>query len=121
MYGGMSRGELNIFAGGSGSGKSLVMMNIALNWLSQGLSGVYITLELSEELTSLRKEAKGLVAKWKKTGLLEGISNETERTNMAQLLENQAKQLVVESSQLAKDLTSLQVELVKTGLGSHYH
>jgi len=57
MYGGMSRGELNIFAGGSGSGKSLVMMNIALNWLQQGLSGVYVTLELSEELTSLRTDA----------------------------------------------------------------
>lgn len=57
MYGGMSRGELNIFAGGSGSGKSLVMMNIALNWLQAGLNGVYITLELSEELTSLRTDA----------------------------------------------------------------
>ena len=57
LYGGMSRGELNVFAGGSGSGKSLVMMNIALNWVLQGLSGVYITLELSEELTSLRTDA----------------------------------------------------------------
>ena len=57
LYGGFSRGELNIFAGGSGSGKSLVMMNIALNWLQVGLSGVYITLELSEELTSLRTDA----------------------------------------------------------------
>lgn len=57
LYGGMSRGELNIFAGGSGSGKSLVMMNIAVNWLMQGLSGVYITLELSEELVSLRTDA----------------------------------------------------------------
>lgn len=57
MYGGLSRGELNIFAGGSGSGKSLVMMNLAINLLSQGLSGVYITLELSEELTSLRTDA----------------------------------------------------------------
>ena len=57
LYGGFSRGELNIFAGGSGSGKSLVMMNIALNWLQQGLSGVYISLELSEELTSLRTDA----------------------------------------------------------------
>jgi len=46
----------------------------------------------------LRKEAKGLVAKWKKTGLLEGITNETEINNMAQLLENQAKQLVTEAS-----------------------
>jgi len=58
MYGGFSRGELNIFAGGSGSGKSLVMMNLALNWLTnQGLSGIYITLELSEELASLRTDA----------------------------------------------------------------
>ena len=59
LYGGFSRGELNIFAGGSGSGKSLVMMNIALNWLQQGLSGVYISLELSEELCALRKDAAG--------------------------------------------------------------
>jgi len=57
LYGGFSRGELNIFAGGSGSGKSLVMMNIALSWLNQGLSGVYISLELSEELVSLRTDA----------------------------------------------------------------
>ena len=57
LYGGMSRQELNFFAGGSGSGKSLLMMNLALNWLVQGLSGVYITLELSEELTSLRTDA----------------------------------------------------------------
>jgi KaiC/GvpD/RAD55 family RecA-like ATPase len=57
LYGGMSRGELNIFAGGSGSGKSLVMMNLALSWLQAGMSGVYVTLELSEELTSLRTDA----------------------------------------------------------------
>ncbi len=57
LYGGFSRGELNIFAGGSGSGKSLVMMNLALSWLQQGLSGVYITLELSEELCALRTDA----------------------------------------------------------------
>ena len=57
LYGGFSRGELNIFAGGSGSGKSLVMMNIALSWLQQGLSGVYVSLELSEELVALRTDA----------------------------------------------------------------
>ena len=57
LYGGFSRGELNIFAGGSGSGKSLVMMNIALNWVQAGLHGVYVTLELSEELTGLRTAA----------------------------------------------------------------
>ena len=57
LYGGFSRGELNIFAGGSGSGKSLVMMNIALNWVQAGLHGVYVTLELSQELTGLRTAA----------------------------------------------------------------
>jgi len=54
LYGGFNRGELQIFAGGSGSGKSLVMQNLALNWLEKGLNGVYITLELSEGLCSKR-------------------------------------------------------------------
>jgi RecA/RadA recombinase len=54
LFGGFNRGELNIFAGGSGSGKSLFMQNIAVNWMLAGLNGVYITLELSEELTSMR-------------------------------------------------------------------
>jgi KaiC/GvpD/RAD55 family RecA-like ATPase len=57
MYGGFSRGELNVMAGGSGSGKSLLMMNLAVNLLSQGLSGIYVTLELSEELAALRMDA----------------------------------------------------------------
>ena len=39
------------------SGKSLVMMNIAISWLEQGLSGAYISLELSEELVGLRTDA----------------------------------------------------------------
>jgi len=36
--------------------------------------------------------------KWKRTGLLEGLSNEVERKGMAVLLENQAKQLVSEAN-----------------------
>ena len=54
LYGGFNRGELQIFAGGSGSGKSLFMQNLAVNWAQAGLSGVYITLELSEGLCSMR-------------------------------------------------------------------
>jgi archaellum biogenesis ATPase FlaH len=57
LFGGMNRGELNIFAGGSGGGKSLFMQNIAINWVQQGLNGVYLTLELSEELTAMRMDA----------------------------------------------------------------
>ena len=54
LYGGFNRGELQIFAGGSGSGKSLFLQNLAVNWVQQGLNGAYITLELSEGLTSMR-------------------------------------------------------------------
>lgn len=54
LYGGFNRGELQIFAGGSGSGKSLLMQNLAVNWSQAGMNGVYITLELSEGLCSMR-------------------------------------------------------------------
>lgn len=45
-----------------------------------------------------RNAAKALTSKWEKTGLLEGLRGETERAGMAQLLENQARQLVKEAS-----------------------
>ena len=54
LYGGFNKGELQIFAGGSGSGKSLFMQNLSVNWIQQGMNGVYITLELSEELCAWR-------------------------------------------------------------------
>jgi hypothetical protein len=40
-----------------------------------------------------------LSKKWGATGLLEGFSHETEKNNMSMILENQAKQLVIEQSQ----------------------
>lgn len=45
-----------------------------------------------------RNNAKALAAKWERTGLLEGLRGETERAGMAQLLENQARQLVKEAT-----------------------
>jgi hypothetical protein len=45
-----------------------------------------------------RNQAKALASKWEKTGLLEGLRGETEKAGMAQLLENQARQLVKEAS-----------------------
>ena len=54
LYGGFNRGELNIFAGGSGAGKSLFLQNLAVNFASVGLNVLYVSLELSEELTSMR-------------------------------------------------------------------
>lgn len=57
LYGGFNRGELNIFAGQSGSGKSLFLQNLALNWAHMGLNVVYLSLELSEELCSMRLDS----------------------------------------------------------------
>jgi hypothetical protein len=48
---------------------------------------------------NMQSDAARLASKWDKTGLLEGLGNETHKNNMSLILENQAKQLVVESSQ----------------------
>jgi len=46
----------------------------------------------------LLEESKGLVNKWGKTGLLEGVDSEYEKASISILLENQAKQLISEAS-----------------------
>ena len=49
----------------------------------------------------VQKEGAALLDKWSNTGLLEGIGNDIARNNMARLLENQAAQLLRESSAMA--------------------
>ena len=57
LFGGFNRGELNIFAGGSGSGKSLFMANLGVNWCLTGMNVLYLTFELSEQLVSMRLDS----------------------------------------------------------------
>jgi len=57
LFGGFNKGELNIFAGGSGAGKSIFLQNLALNWSLMKLNVAYISLELSENLTAMRMDA----------------------------------------------------------------
>jgi hypothetical protein len=47
---------------------------------------------------NMQNDAARMASKWAKTGLLEGLNSEVEKNNMALILENQAKQLVVEQS-----------------------
>ena len=47
---------------------------------------------------SQQAEAKKLVAKWDKTGLLDGLNEDFKKSAMAVMLENQAKQLINENS-----------------------
>jgi len=49
----------------------------------------------------LRAEGSALLNKWERTGLLEGLETESKRQTMARLLENQAKELLRESSSMA--------------------
>ena len=53
---------------------------------------------LEDNNPSQRNAAKGLVSKWERTGLLEGLDGDTQKSGMSQLLENQARQLVKEAS-----------------------
>jgi replicative DNA helicase len=48
---------MTIFAGGSGAGKSLFLQNFGVNWALAGLNVVYISLELSEQLISMRLDS----------------------------------------------------------------
>ena len=55
-------------------------------------------LESANPYHSVQGDAARLASKWEKTGLLEGLKG-ADKNNMGIILENQAKQLVVESSQ----------------------
>ena len=52
----------------------------------------------TDTLAKQKAVTGGLVKKWERTGLLEGMDQEYEKTGMAVLLENQAKQLVSEAN-----------------------
>jgi len=69
------------------------------------MSSIQSLLESANPWKSLQSDAAKLATKWSKTGLLEGFGSEVERNNMALILENQAKQLVVETSQTGTGAT----------------
>ena len=59
------------------------------------------TLTEGIEPRDLHKESSALLSKWERTGLLEGLNSDDHRHQMARLLENQAKELLRESSAMA--------------------
>ena len=62
------------------------------------MSQLQSLLESANPYKSLQSDAARLAGKWAKTGLLEGLGSETDKNNMSMILENQAKQLVMEES-----------------------
>jgi hypothetical protein len=62
------------------------------------MDNLNMLLEGANPWKSQQAEAARVATKWQKSGLLEGINNQVEKNNMAVILENQAKQLVVETN-----------------------
>jgi hypothetical protein len=62
-------------------------------------------VESANPWKSLQGDAARLANKWSKTGLLEGLGEDVNKNNMALMLENQAKQLVIETSQTGTSAT----------------
>jgi KaiC/GvpD/RAD55 family RecA-like ATPase len=82
LYGGFNRGELNIFCANSGGGKSLFLMNLAINWTTAGLNGIYLTLELSELLCCNRADA--MIANMSTKDIFNHIDDVELKVGMAQ-------------------------------------
>lgn len=72
LGGGVSRQELLLFAANSGGGKSMTKLNVGINFLKQGLNGVYISLEMAEGIVS--KRADSMITKIGQDSLLKEIS-----------------------------------------------
>ncbi len=64
--------------------------------------------ETTNPMVKLMSETRGLVSKWEKTGLLEGINTDMEKSHMSILLENQAKQLIDEATRTGTSANSEQ-------------
>jgi hypothetical protein len=65
------------------------------------MSGILKKLTESIVQRDLQKEGAALVAKWTKTGLLEGLKSERDKNCMSLLLENQTKELLREASSMS--------------------
>jgi hypothetical protein len=71
------------------------------------MENLNMLLESANPWKSQQAEAAKTANKWAKSGLLEGITSEVEKNNMAVILENQAKQLVVESTNITAGTNSM--------------
>jgi hypothetical protein len=71
------------------------------------MENLNMLLESANPWKSQQAEAAKVATKWNRSGLLEGIGSEIEKNNMAVILENQAKQLVVESTNITAGTNSM--------------
>jgi archaellum biogenesis ATPase FlaH len=115
LYGGFNKGELQIFAGTSGSGKSLFMQNLSVNWILQGLSGVYVTLELSEELSAMRIDS--MITDTKTKEIFKDLDNVEMKIKMKQKTAGNLRIKYMPAQSTVNDLRAYCKELqIQTGM-----
>ena len=115
LYGGFNRGELQIFAGGSGSGKSLFMQNLSVNWALAGMSGIYITLELSENLSAMRLDS--MVTDTGTKEIFKDLDNVEMKVKMKQKAAGQLRIKYMPAQSTVNDLRAYCKELqIQTGM-----
>ena len=115
LYGGFNRGELNIFAGGSGSGKSLFMQNLSVNWILAGMSGIYVTLELSENLSAMRIDS--MITDTSTKEIFKDLDNVEMKVKMKQKASGQLRIKYMPAQSTVNDLRAYCKELqIQTGM-----
>ncbi|WNA16014.1 DnaB-like DNA helicase [Xanthomonas phage XaC1] len=120
LFGGFGPGELEIFLAPSGCGKSMLMQNLAVNFSARMMNGVYISLELSENLVNSRIDSMMLDRSKKNIQ-----SNIEDVAAEIKVLEKKRGSFYVkrmpESSTTVHDIRAyLKEYLVKTNLELHY-
>lgn len=115
LYGGFNRGELNIFAAASGGGKSLFLQNLALNWAMTGHNVVYVSLELSEELCSMRLDS--MLTGYNTKEVFKNVEDVSLKIGMLGKKSGALQVVQLKNGITANDLTAYLKELeVKTGI-----
>ena len=71
------------------------------------MENLNMLLESANPWKNQQAESAKVANKWAKSGLLEGIGSEIEKNNMAVILENQAKQLVTENTNITAGTNSM--------------
>ena len=57
LFGGFTKGGLNIFSANSGVGKSITLQNLAVNWALAGEIVIYFTIEMAADKVALRMDS----------------------------------------------------------------
>lgn len=88
LNGGIVKKQMTLFSANSGGGKSIVMANLGLNLMERGLGVLYISLELSEAMVSLRYDsmiAGTCQAEWRQRVTETATKIEAKRSSLGDL------------------------------------